>query len=102
MKLAAIFATLTFSTASLSAEQKNILIITVDDLKPNLGCYGDKFAKTPNIDALASRGTVMLSNYCQQAVCSASRVSTFTGMRPDSTGVLDLHCLLYTSDAADD
>ena len=43
------------------------------------------------IDKLGDQGTVMLANYCQQALCAATRVSMYTGMRPDSTGVLDLH-----------
>jgi len=78
--------------ANLNASDKktNILFITVDDLKPDLGCYGDKLAITPNIDNLASRGTVFLNNQCQQAVCAPSRISMFTGLRPDSTKVWDL------------
>jgi arylsulfatase A-like enzyme len=76
------------------AGKRNILILNIDDLKPTLGCYGDELAKTPNIDQLASKGTVMQANYCQQAVCAASRVSFFTGMRPDSTGIRDLHTFM--------
>ena len=80
-----------FSIPSNAAEERpNILLITVDDLKPNLGCYGDKLAITPNIDALAKEGTVFLNNQCQQAVCAPSRVSMFTGLRPDTTKVWDL------------
>jgi arylsulfatase A-like enzyme len=70
--------------------KQNILFIAVDDLKPILGCYGDKTIKTPNIDRLASRGTVFLSNYCQQAVSGPTRASIMTGMRPDHTKVWDL------------
>lgn len=68
----------------------NVLFISVDDLKPKLGCYGDTLAISPNIDRLASMGTLMMANYCQQAVCAPSRISLFTGMRPDYTGVRDL------------
>jgi len=63
----------------------NVLFIAVDDLKPMLGCYGDTLIKTPNIDCLASRGTVFLNNHCQQAVCGPSRVSLLTGLYPDSS-----------------
>ncbi|MSP85585.1 MAG: DUF229 domain-containing protein [Flavobacteriaceae bacterium] len=69
----------------------NVLFIAVDDLKPLLGCYGDKIIKTPNIDRLAKMGTVFLNNYCQQAVCGPTRASILTGMRPDVTKIRDLH-----------
>ena len=68
----------------------NILFIAVDDMKPVLGCYGDQFAKTPNIDRLAKRATVFMSNYCQQAVSGPTRASLMTGKRPDYTQVWDL------------
>ncbi len=68
----------------------NVLFIAVDDLKPVLGCYGDKLVKTPNIDKLAKRGTIFMQNYCQQAVSGPTRASLMTGMRPDYTGIWDL------------
>jgi arylsulfatase A-like enzyme len=67
----------------------NILFIAIDDLKPVLGCYGNPLVKTPNIDRLANRGTVFMSNYCQQAVSGGSRSSLLTGRRPDYTQVWD-------------
>lgn len=72
------------------SEKMNVLFIAVDDLKPILGCYGDKLVKTPNIDKLASRGTIFTRNYCQQAVSGPTRASLLTGMRPDYTRVWDL------------
>jgi arylsulfatase A-like enzyme len=68
----------------------NVLFIAVDDLKPMLGCYGDTVIKTPNIDRLASHGTVFLNAHCQQAICGPSRASLLTGLRPDATGIYDL------------
>ena len=68
----------------------NILFIAVDDLKPELGCYGNTLINTPNIDRLAKQGTVFLGNYCQQAISGATRSSILTGLRPDETKVWDL------------
>lgn len=72
-------------------DKPNILCLQVDDLKPLLGCYGDKNIKTPNIDRLASMGTVLMNAHCQQAVCTASRASLMTGLRPDSLKVWHLN-----------
>ena len=68
----------------------NVLFIAVDDLRPELGCYGNKVVKSPNIDRLAERSLLLERAYCQQAVCSPSRLSMLTGRRPDAIGVWDL------------
>lgn len=83
-----------FVASAQGNNQPNILFIAVDDLKPNLGCYGDKVAITPNIDALAEQGTVFTNSHCQQAVCGPSRASLMTGFRPDQTQVWDLKTLI--------
>ena len=79
-------------TASFSQENEkpNILFISVDDLKPTIGSFGDDFAVTPNIDKLSETSTVFLNNHTQLAICAASRVSFLTGLRPDKTKVWDL------------
>lgn len=74
----------------LAQPRMNVLFIAVDDLRPDLGCYGVKHAKTPNIDRLAARGVVFDRAYCAQAVCSPSRTAMLTGLRPDSSKVWDL------------
>lgn len=66
----------------------NVLFIVVDDLKPLLGCYGATWIKSPNIDRLASRGTLFTSSYCQVSFCAPSRMSVLTGLRPDTTRVV--------------
>ena len=68
----------------------NVLLICVDDLKPALGCYGDRLARSPHIDALAARGLVFERAYCNQAVCAPSRNSLLTGLRPQTLGIYDL------------
>lgn len=67
----------------------NVLFITVDDLRPMLGCYGDELAHSPNIDRLAESALLFERAYCQQAVCSPSRISVMTGLRPETTGIRD-------------
>ena len=73
-----------------NSRQPNILFISVDDLRPELGCYGNEHMHTPNFDRLASQGMVFSNAYCQQAVCSPSRNSIMTGLRPDSLKIYDL------------
>ena len=78
------------TSPSVEKQPFNVLFIAVDDLRPLLGCYGDTVAATPHLDRLASRGTVFQRAYCQQALCSPSRLSLLTGKRPDTTRVWDL------------
>jgi choline-sulfatase len=68
----------------------NVLFIAVDDLRPEFGAYGSKYIHSPNLDRLAKQGVTFTRAYVQQAVCSPSRTSFFTGARPDTTKVWDL------------
>lgn len=76
--------------AESNLEKKNVLFIAVDDMKPLLGCYGDRTAQTPVMDRLASQGALFTNAYCQQAISGPSRASLITGMCPDKTKVWDL------------
>ncbi|HSH93278.1 MAG TPA: sulfatase-like hydrolase/transferase [Roseimicrobium sp.] len=78
------------TTLSAAPGRPNILFICVDDLKPALGTYGDKIAKSPNIDRLASHGMRFDRAYCNQAVCSPSRNALLTSLRPQTLGIYDL------------
>jgi iduronate 2-sulfatase len=71
-------------------EKPNVLLICVDDLKPILGCYGDKVVKSPNVDRLAARSMLFERAYTNQAVCAPSRNSLMTGRRPQHLGIYDL------------
>lgn len=73
-----------------AAEKFNLLLVCVDDLKPALGCYGDKLAQSPNIDRLAARAVQFGAAYCNQAVCAPSRNALLTGLRPQTLGIYDL------------
>jgi arylsulfatase A-like enzyme len=73
-----------------AADRPNVLFISIDDLRPELGCYGSKEIISPNIDALAKTAVTFDRAYCQVAVCNPSRVSIMTGLRPDTTKVWDL------------
>ncbi|MEX0985882.1 MAG: sulfatase [Bacteroidales bacterium] len=63
-------------------EHPNFLIFFVDDLRPELGCYGASHIHSPNIDKLASEGLMFNRAYCNVPVCGASRASILTGIRP--------------------
>lgn len=60
----------------------NVLFIAVDDLRPQLRCYGNQQMHSPNIDRLAAQGTVFERAYCMVPTCGASRASLMTGIRP--------------------
>src|SRR5438045_1671747 len=67
----------------------NVLLIAFDDLRPELGCYGNKIIDTPNFDALAKSGVRFERAYCQFPLCNPSRTSLLTGRQPNTTGVYD-------------
>jgi arylsulfatase A-like enzyme len=75
----------------------NVLFVIVDDLRPELGCYGKTNIFSPEIDKFSKSALVFNKAYCQQAVCSPSRTSVLTGLRPDSTRIYDLETHFRTT-----
>lgn len=67
------------------AEMPNFLFICIDDLRPELGCYGESHIQSPNIDRLAQSGVVFTNHFTQVPTCGASRYSLLTGMLPRTT-----------------
>eukprot|EP01043_Picozoa_sp_COSAG02_P002471 COSAG02_NODE_57_length_43668_cov_118.217196_8_plen_418_part_00 len=92
---AAVLASQPLQPPSLSAQRAvdprvNVLMLAVDDLRPELSLWGFPTISTPNIDELALGALVFTQAHVQQAVCSPSRTSLLTGRRPDHTRVYDL------------
>ena len=64
----------------------NILWLTCEDIGPQLGCYGDKYADTPNLDRLAAKGVHYRHAWSNAPVCAPARTTIISGMYPTSTG----------------
>lgn len=65
-----------------SRSAPNVLFIAIDDLRPELGCYGENHMVTPNLDRLAANGRLFTRHYTQAPTCGVSRYSLLTGLRP--------------------
>ena len=85
-----IFLVCSYNISAQIDQPLNIVFIAVDDLKPTIRSFGDNLAVTPNMDLLARKSSVFLNTHTQQAICSPSRISLLTGLRPDKTKVYDL------------
>lgn len=91
-------ATIAGCSDSTPTKHKNVLFIMVDDMKPSLGCYGDPYAQTPAMDALAEEATIYTRAYCQQALSGPTRASIMTGLRPADNGVTELQTWIRQKD----
>jgi len=88
--LLAFIISLNFGSTMFAQEQPNVVVFLMDDLRPELGCYGDPMVKSPNIDRLANEGVLFQNAYAQQALCAPSRMSILTGLRPETIGIYSL------------
>jgi arylsulfatase A-like enzyme len=77
----------------------NILWISTEDMSPHLGCYGDKVAKTPNIDLLASQGIKYTNAYTSAAISAPVRAGIITGMYQTSIGCMHMRTTSYRRSA---
>jgi arylsulfatase A-like enzyme len=84
-----IFCVVSATSQQSSKTKYNVLFIISDDLRPELGAYGVKMIKTPNIDNIAARGIRFDRAYAQYPVCNPSRTSFLTGRYPTQTGVMN-------------
>lgn len=71
---------------SVAAAPPNVLWISCEDTSPDLGCYGDAYATTPNLDRLAAQGCRYTRAYSTFPVCAPSRASIITGIHPGTLG----------------
>ncbi len=79
---------LCLSLSSLSAHKPNVLFLAMDDQNDWIGCMGGHpLVKTPNIDALAARGTLFTNAHTQSPLCNPARTSLMVGLRPSTTGI---------------
>jgi iduronate 2-sulfatase len=95
-----IVAALAHLAQAADAPRLNLLLIAFDDLRPELGCYGNQLIDTPHFDALAKTGVVFDRAYCQFPLCNPSRSSLLTGRHPNSTGVFDNRTLFRDTNPA--
>jgi N-sulfoglucosamine sulfohydrolase len=88
--LAAAPAPSTHPAGAATAPRPNILWISCEDTSPDLGCYGDRYARTPNLDRLATQGARFTSAFTVAGVCAPSRSGIITGMYPCSIGTMHM------------
>jgi arylsulfatase A-like enzyme len=92
--LAAGFLSLPARHRSASEQLPNILWITSEDHGPHMGCYGDRFATTPNADAMAAKGMLYRLAWSNAPVCAPARTTIISGMYPPSTGSEHMRSLI--------
>jgi N-sulfoglucosamine sulfohydrolase len=85
-RLLSVVSFLLLALTACSAERPNLLWISVEDMSPNLGCYGDTYARTPNLDRFATESVRYTRAFATAPVCSPSRSCLITGRYASTTG----------------
>jgi len=83
---------------NLAAERPNVLWLTSEDHGPEMGCYGDKVARTPNVDALAAKGMLFKRAWSTAPVCAPARTAIISGLYPSSSGGLHMRSMVSLPD----
>ena len=78
--------------AEKNGERPNILWLSCEDISPDLGCYGDEYSVSPNIDSLAAQGVRYDNVYSHSGVCAPTRSGIITGMYPTTIGTHHMRC----------
>ena len=94
MKLLLSLILLAFCAPLTAADKPNILWLTSEDHSPHMGCYGDKVARTPNIDALAAKGMLFKKAWSVAPVCAPARTTIISGIYPSSSGGLHMRSMV--------
>ncbi len=90
----------TSGLARAATKKRNVLFIAVDDLRTELGCYGVHYARSPNLDKLASEGVLFTNHFTQVPTCGASRFTMLTGRDPFNSGVVGSNHAFYQGSTA--
>ena len=77
-----------------TAKTPNVLLICIDDLRPELNCYGVDYIKSPHIDTLAAKGRIFSRHYVQAPTCGASRYTLLTGQYGLSDVYIGVPCIV--------
>jgi arylsulfatase A-like enzyme len=85
---------LIIGTSAFAADKPNILWLTSEDHGPQMGCYGDQNARTPNVDALAAKGMIFNRAWSVAPVCAPARTAIISGLYPSSSGGLHMRSMV--------
>ncbi|HCN75975.1 MAG TPA: sulfatase, partial [Verrucomicrobiales bacterium] len=94
MKFSLLLCTLALCQTLNAAGKPGILWLTSEDHSPHMGCYGDKIARTPNVDALAAKGMLFQKAWSVAPVCAPARTAIISGIYPSSSGGLHMRSMV--------